>query len=163
MPRVSKKLSTTSKRSSNASRSLGDGRGGFPNARPLAGEERSRGVGCRAYWLPRLQVVRSERQQGLGSDARSAARAGAMRVPSFWREAGLRGSAVEEGGPRLDGLQGEHPVLCPVVLRQPVTYCLLRRSGDCVQHLPTTLERSSEDNEAVLHERIHKPRMLVPS
>ena len=48
MPGVSSKLSTTSKRSSNGNRSLRDGRGGFPNVRSHAGEERSGSVGCRA-------------------------------------------------------------------------------------------------------------------
>jgi hypothetical protein len=36
----------------------------------------------------RASFVPSERQRGLNSDSRSAARAGVMRLPSFWREAG---------------------------------------------------------------------------
>src|SRR2546430_1496710 len=43
MPRASKKLSTTSKRSSNGSRPLGDGRGGF-RTRDLSRVKRDRGA-----------------------------------------------------------------------------------------------------------------------
>ena len=46
-------------------------------------QERAQGAGRR------VRLVLSERQRGLSSDAHSAPRAGAMRLPSFWRFAGL--------------------------------------------------------------------------
>src|SRR5437764_6531372 len=54
MPRVSKRLSTTSKRSSNGIRSLGDGRR-VANARPPAGESPGGAVhGVTQCFLPRI-------------------------------------------------------------------------------------------------------------
>ncbi len=71
---------------------------GDQHALAIAEEQSSAGKG------PALPlVVRRERQRGTGSDARSAARAGATRLPSSWRFAGLavgRGRAPAFSCPR---------------------------------------------------------------
>ena len=71
--------------------------------------------------------------------------------------------AVEEDRPALDALHAEHPVCGPVVLGEPCADRLLGRRVDDVQRLAVALERAAEEDEAVLDERVHEARVLVPA
>jgi hypothetical protein len=82
-------LGHVSRRVGHHERDCRDGRSGAAGAALLdtsafAGARRA----SRASEYGRVLVVRSERQRGLSSDARSAARAGAMRLPPLWRRPG---------------------------------------------------------------------------
>jgi len=41
--------------------------------------------------------------------------------------------------------------------------CLLRWSGDRVQHIAFARERTAQHDETVSDERVHEPRVLVPA
>jgi hypothetical protein len=61
------------------------------------------------------------------------------------------------------GSDGEHSVPTPVVFRKSLPDGLLGRRRDRVQDFALAGQRSAEDDEPVIYERVHKVRVLVPA
>lgn len=78
------------------------------------------------------------------------------------RTRNLRLPTVEQDRPGLDGLDREHPVLVPTVLRESLPNRLLRRSRNGVQDVAVTSEWSAQHDETIVDERVHESRVLIP-